>query len=382
MNVDDLMQEEDGARELAVSQVASEPVAAREALARALAEVANVSAKALVEADDAGDDTDEPEAKIDRALTALAHLAVPAASEALFASAEHASSLVRKRVATALFSVRTGEARAVLASLVSDEESDVRNEVADAIKRHPWPEAAGALLASARAGAPLSQQVAEALAASAATAGPGERTEAASLLLTQAGGKRDRHHHHALYALTALVKHGGAFPTVGAAAERFASHEDLRVRVAGLALQVAADVERAASFAKLLELAAKGSTDESASADVQLRNLPAPLVAAGLVEAMRGGDPIVRARAASLAVGTIFLARESSLDSLLALTKDGDDGVREAAVMALARCLPAGKPFFVDRKELIAPALSALSSDSATKVTDAVAKAQRVLGVA
>jgi HEAT repeat protein len=284
---------------------------------------------------------------------------------------------VRKRVATALFSVRTGEARAVLASLVSDEESDVRNEVADAIKRHPWPEAAGALLASARAGAPLSQQVAEALAASAATAGPGERTEAASLLLTQAGGKRDRHHHHALYALTALVKHGGAFPTVGAAAERFASHEDLRVRVAGLALQVAADVERAASFAKLLELAAKGSTDESASADVQLRNLPAPLVAA-----MRGGDPIVRARAASLAVGTIFLARESSLDSLLALTKDGDDGVREAAVMALARCLPAGKPFFVDRKELIAPALSALSSDSATKVTDAVAKAQRVLGVA
>ncbi len=185
--------------------------------------------------------------------------------------------------------------------------------------------------------------------------------------------------HSCLRALDALVAAGASFPGVQEAASGLAQSEDLRTRIVGLALQAGGG--RADAMAKLLELAAKGSTDESAAAAVHLRNLPAPVAAAGILAGMRGGDRLVRARAASLAVGTIFLARQSSLESLLTLTEDADEEVRAAAVTSLARCLPAGKPFFLDRKELIAPALRALAGDPSQKVADAVTKAKQVLGL-
>ncbi|MEZ4445107.1 MAG: hypothetical protein R3B72_38900 [Polyangiaceae bacterium] len=224
----------------------------------------------------------------------------------------------------------------------------------------------------------MTQPLAEALAASAALAATDVQAEAAEVLLGQAKGSAAPHH---LYALDALVRSGGALPGVAAAAPAFAKSEDARIRIAGLALQAAADVERSASLVTLIDLAAKGSTDDAAAAGVELRALPAPIAAAGLDDAMRATDPTVRARAAGLAMATVFLAREAKLTSLLEAARDADERVREAAVAALGRCLPAGKPFFRNRAEQIAPTLAALGGDTSKAVLAALGNTRKVLGL-
>ncbi len=383
MDIQELLEDDVAKRRGALLGLGTAPATAQAAIAHGLSGRAAELAVQIAHADGEGEDTDDLLEAFARVTAALVVIDLPDAKTALLDASRHECALVRRQVALALVELRSEAACRLLESLVADPDEDVRNDAADAVRAKPWAEATRALLGALQRVRIPSEQTTRALAATAALASAETQGVVAAKLLaiarsaTQHARPSDRH--QCLRALDALVESGASFPGVAAAAAEFAESDDLRARLAGIALRAGAG--HADQLAALLTLAATGSTDERAVAAVHLRRLPAPLVAAGILTALRALDPLVRARAASLAVGTIFLARESNLASLLALTDDHDERVREAAVMALSRCLPAGKPFFLDRKDAIAPVLRGLARDPSQKVTDAVSKAMKLLGM-
>lgn len=380
MNIELLTDEDANVRARALGELAGLGAPEQEAAAGTLAALAQELADELVSLDEEGDDTDEVEERLAAVLKALTHLAT--GTPALRALAAHEASVVRKEVVSAVADERSAPRQELLTALATDEDDDVRHAAARAITGDPWPEAVTPLRAALEIGKVPRQEVSEALAAAAAVADAAVQAEVAGTLLaigrSAAEQQRPFDAMQRRGAFDALVRHGATFPGVQEAAPALAASDDLRVRITGIALRAGSG--DAASFEQLLLLAAKGSTDESASANVLLRALPAKVVAPALATLMGHRDPLVRARAAELSVGTIFLAREASIDPLLTLARDADERVRVAAVASLGRALPPGKAFFGEHGDRIAPVLDALASDPSRKVKAALEKARKVLG--
>jgi hypothetical protein len=386
MTIDDLMQDDDTARKAALAALADAGEADRAGLVAGLAERSGPAATALATADAAGESADQAEAGVERAARALGQTGVAQAAAPLTALTRHASKAVRKKAVIGLFSVRTAPARQVLAeALAAEEDDEVRNDLADAIKSAPWAEVAPVALAAARRTAPFSQQLAAAVAASAAAGSDADRAAAAEVLLAQGRSASDadfRVQQRSLQTLDALIRFGGGFPGVADAAGELTGSADPKLRTVGLALRAAAGVDRDAALTELIGLQAKGSQDESASAAVQLRSIPAEIVAQGYAAATTSADPLIRAAAATASVGTVFLARHARVEPLIALLKDASPEVRAAAVTALGKCIPAGKPVFAAHKDAIAAALEPLAKDAAKPVKDALARSKKLLGIA
>jgi hypothetical protein len=275
MKIDDVLDDDDDTREAALKEAASLTAAARTQWATSLAARAKDLASKLSDAEEEGDDTDELEERVERAATALVRVTDPVAAAGLAELAAHPSTAVRQKVVLATYNVRDDVTRSILERLVQDPEADVRNDAADAVRDEPWAGAVDALFAALAIGNVPTEQVSGALAAAAKLSTKEVQARVAETLLALARSAPSRassmDKHRCMRALDALVWFGGKFPGVRDAAPSFASSNDVRTRVAGIALLAAGG--DADAMENLRELARKGTADEAASANVHLRRI-------------------------------------------------------------------------------------------------------------
>jgi hypothetical protein len=184
---------------------------------------------------------------------------------------------------------------------------------------------------------------------------------AVTALMARIGGADKQDAGEAIAELVALGPDAAAAAT---ALRPLVKDKEPRRGLGARAVLAAIGEDTAAHVDVLIERAGLGKADEGAVARTLLRDLPIGAVADGLARAFTHAKPEVRTRAIGLAAGTVQLREALPVDDVIALLKDADPKVREAAMQALHQHLaptPPAKPtaqLTGDRRKAIQPLLA------------------------
>jgi hypothetical protein len=308
----------------------------------------------------AKDDTNE----VEHPAAALMALQMPEAEAAVLAVAEHKNAQVRACLPEIVARHPSEATRAVVRKLAVDKNEDVRDAAFEELKEHPDAGAAEALLKQATKKQSTSGTVLEALVACARLAPAPVRAEVEAFFVKRFDAEDEDE------ALAALESVGGlgtvSTATLAALRER-TSARDERQRVRAVAALAALGDDTEARLAALIELAARGTAMESATAGTLLHDLPRAPVAKALRAALSHPLAVVRAEAVEECTAIPGLAEHADVDAVEAMLADADEEVRLAAIRALGG--------LTDHRKRVTPRLEALAKGEMKAARDAARSA-------
>lgn len=136
-------------------------------------------------------------------------------------------------------------------------------------------------------------------------------------------------------AIAELVALGPEAASAATALRPLVKEKDPKRALGARAVLAAIGEDTATHVDVLVERAALGKTDESAVARTLLRDLAAGAVADGLGRGFGHQEPAVRARSVALAGSTVPFREAIPVDEVIALLRDADPKVREAALQSI-----------------------------------------------